>query len=69
MNTENLTREAIVKFFTKNKRKKITLPTQNYFWNTWKSTNFPQEPLIHNILSCILFAHNKLTYDKNGNLY
>jgi len=69
MNSENLTRESIVKFFTRNKRKKITLPTQNYFWNTWKSTNFSQEPLINNIISCILYAHNKLTYDKNGNVY
>ena len=70
MNFENLTRESIVKFFTKNKRKKIVFPSQSYFWDTWKSTNFSFDslPLIDNILACILFAHDKLIYDKDGNV-
>jgi len=70
MNFENLTRETIVKFFTKNKRKNIVFPSQSYFWDTWKSTNFSFDtlPLISNILACILYAHDKLVYDKDGNI-
>ena len=64
--TEILTRENIVKFFTRNKRKKIEFKTQEYFWDKWTSTSFPQDPVINNILSCILFANDKLQYNKDG---
>jgi hypothetical protein len=63
---QNLTRQDVVKFFTKNKRSKITFDQKNYFWDNWNSTNFPQEPLINNILSCILYANDEIKYDKNG---
>jgi len=65
--TEILTRDNIVKFFTRNKRKKIEIKNQEYFWDKWSSTNFPQDPVINNILSCILFANDKLQYNKDGN--
>lgn len=63
---KNLTRHDVVKFFTRHKTKKIIFEKKNYFWDKWKSTNFPQEPLINNILSCILFANNEIKYDENG---
>jgi hypothetical protein len=66
---ENLTREDVVKFFLRNKRNKIVFEKKEYFWDTWKTTSFPQEPLINNILSCILFANSSnfdLKYDTNG---
>ena len=65
---QNLTRHDVVKFFTRNKRSKIVFEEKNYFWDSWNSTNFSQEPLINNILSCILFANNELKYDKLGNV-
>jgi len=65
---ETLTRHNIIKFFTRNKRKKIIFPTKNFFWEQWNKTNFSQEPLFNNILSCILFAVDKLAYDKDGNV-
>lgn len=67
--TEFLTRSDVVKFFMRNKRKKITFPTKNYFWEEdtiWKTTNFPQDPLINNILSCILYSTKKIKYNTNG---
>jgi len=65
--SEFLTRSDVVKFFTRNKRNKITFPRLNYFWETnWKTTNFNQDPLINNILSCILYANKELKYNKNG---
>ena len=67
--TEFLTRSDVVKFFMRNKRKKITFPTKNYFWEedtNWKTTNFPQDPLINNILSCILYGTKKIKYNTNG---
>jgi hypothetical protein len=67
--TEYLTRSDVVKFFMRNKRKKITFPTKNYFWEettNWKTTNFPQDPLINNILSCILYSTKKIKYNTNG---
>jgi len=69
--SEILTRSDVVKFFIRNKRKKIVFPTKNYFWeNTseWKTTKFSQEPLINNILSCILYANKELKYDKSGEI-
>ena len=66
---KNLTREDVVKFFLRNKRNKIVFEKKEYFWDTWKITSFPQEPLINNILSCILFANSSnfdLKYDTNG---
>jgi hypothetical protein len=65
--TEILTRSDVVKFFTRNKRNKITFPRLNYFWETnWKTTNFNQDPLINNILSCILYANKELKHNKDG---
>ena len=61
-----LTRQDVVKFFTKTKKTNIVFEQKNYFWDTWNSTNFSQEPLINNILSCILFANDEIKYDKNG---
>jgi hypothetical protein len=63
---KNLTREDVVKFFLRNKRNKIVIEKKEYFWDSWKTTSFPQEPLINNILSCILFANDKLQYNKDG---
>ncbi len=63
----SLTREEIVKFFTRNKKKKIEIPESNSFWDDWECTNFQKEPLINNILSCILEAHNQLQYNLDGN--
>jgi len=68
MTIENLTRQSIVKFFTKNKKKNILFPVHNYFWDKWTATQFTQEPLINNILSCILYANDELKYDQNGNV-
>jgi len=68
MTFENLTRQSIVKFFTRNKRKTIVFPIKTYFWDNWTMTEFQQEPLINNILSCILYANDKLQYDQNGNI-
>ena len=65
---ENLTRQSIVKFFIRNKRKNIVFPLKTYFWDDWTMTDFQQEPLINNILSCILYANDKLQYDQNGNI-
>lgn len=69
--SEFLTRSDVVKFFMRNKRKKIVFSRINHFWeqndsNNWKTTNFIQEPLINNILSCILYANKELKYNKNG---
>jgi len=69
--SEFLTRSDVVKFFMRNKRKKIVFSRINHFWekndtNNWKTTNFIQEPLINNILSCILHANKQLKYNKNG---
>jgi hypothetical protein len=61
-----LTRHDVVKFFTRNKKAKIIFEQKEYFWDKWNITNFSQEPLINNILSCILFATNEIKYDKNG---
>jgi hypothetical protein len=61
----NLTRQDVVKFFTK-KRAKIIIEQKDYFWDKWNTVNFPQEPLINNILSCILCANDEIKYDKNG---
>ena len=60
---KNLTRHDVVKFFTRNKTQKIVFEKKNYFWDTWNVTNFSQEPLINNILSCLLFANNELKYN------
>ena len=60
MNFKNLTRSDVVKFFTRNKRTKITFDKKEYFWDSWNSTNFAQEPLINNIISCILFANDEI---------
>jgi len=65
---QNLTRQDVVKFFTKNKKTKIIFDQKDYFWDKWNITNFPQEPLINNILSCILYANDEIKYDKNGNV-
>jgi len=70
--TEFLTRSDVVKFFMRNKRKKIVFSRINHFWednketSKWKTTNFNQEPLINNILSCILYANKELKYNKDG---
>ena len=66
MNSKILTRQDVVKFFNRNKRTKIVFEKKEYFWEQWNSTNFSQEPLINNILSCVLFANNELKYDKKG---
>ena len=58
-----LTRQDVVKFFLRNKRAKIVFEQKDYFWDKWNITNFPQEPLINNILSCILFATNNHILD------
>jgi hypothetical protein len=63
---KNLTRQDVVKFFTKKHQNKIVFEKKDYFWETWTSTNFSQEPLINNILSCILFANNELKYNEKG---
>jgi hypothetical protein len=63
---QNLTRQDVVKFFTKNKRSKIVFEQKNYFWDSWNISNFIQDPLINNILSCILYANDDLKYDKYG---
>jgi hypothetical protein len=63
---QNLTRQDVVKFFTKNKRSKMVFEQKNYFWDSWNTTDFPHEPLINNILSCILFSNNEIRYDKYG---
>jgi len=67
--TECLTRSDVVKFFSRSKKNKITFPVKNYFWEEnkeWKNTNFPQEPLINNILSCILYANKEIKYNTVG---
>jgi hypothetical protein len=61
-----LTRQDVVKFFTRNKKSKIVFEQKVYFWDSWKITNFSQEPLINNILSCVLFATDELKYNKHG---
>jgi len=58
-----LTRQDVVKFFLRNKRAKIVFEQKDYFWDKWNITNFPQEPLINNILSCVLFATNNHILD------
>jgi hypothetical protein len=63
-----LTRHDVVKFFTRNKTKKIVFEQKNYFWDTWNTSSFPQEPLINNILSCILFANNEIKYNLDEQL-
>lgn len=63
-----LTRHDVVKFFTRNKSKKIVFEQKNYFWDTWNTSNFSQEPLINNILSCILFANNEIKYNLDEQL-
>lgn len=63
-----LTRHDVVKFFTRNKTKKIVFEQKNYFWDTWNTSNFSQEPLINNILSCILFANNEIKYNLDEQL-
>jgi len=63
-----LTRQDVVKFFTRNKTKKIIFEQKNYFWDTWNTSNFSQEPLINNILSCILFANNEIKYNLDEQL-
>jgi hypothetical protein len=65
---QNLTRQDVVKFFTRNKRSKIVFEQKKYFWDSWNITNFSQEPLINNILSCILFANDEIKYNKYGNV-
>jgi hypothetical protein len=62
--SQNLTRQDVVKFFTRNKRTKIIFEQKEYFWDSWNTTNFPNEPLINNILSCILFATNDYVTDE-----
>jgi len=62
--SQNLTRQDVVKFFTRNKRTKIIFEQKEYFWDSWNTTNFPNEPLINNILSCILFATNDHVTDE-----
>ena len=57
---QNLTRQDVVKFFTRNKKAKIVFEQKEYFWDKWNITNFSQEPLINNILSCILFGTNEI---------
>ena len=66
MDSKILTRQDVVKFFNRNKRSKIVFEKKEYFWEQWNSTNFAQEPLINNILSCVLFANDELKYDKKG---
>jgi hypothetical protein len=63
-----LTRHDVVKFFTRNKTKKIVFEQKNYFWDTWNTSSFSQEPLINNILSCILFANNEIKYNLDEQL-
>jgi hypothetical protein len=63
-----LTRCDVVKFFTRNKTKKIVFEQKNYFWDTWNTSSFSQEPLINNILSCILFANNEIKYNLDEQL-
>jgi hypothetical protein len=67
-NFKNLTRQDVVKFFTSNKNKvqKIIFEQKNYFWDKWNTSTFSQDPLINNILSCLLFANNELKYNENG---
>ena len=65
---QNLTRQDVVKFFTKNKKSKIVFEQKDYFWDSWNISNFLQDPLINNILSCILYANDDLKYDKYGNV-
>ena len=65
---QNLTRQDVVKFFTKNKKSKIVFEQKDYFWDSWNISNFLQDPLINNILSCILSANDDLKYDKYGNI-
>jgi hypothetical protein len=62
--SQNLTRQDVVKFFTRNKRTKIIFEQKEYFWDSWNTTNFSNEPLINNILSCILFANNDYVTDE-----
>jgi hypothetical protein len=62
--SQNLTRQDVVKFFTRNKRTKIIFEQKEYFWDSWNTTNFSNEPLINNILSCILFATNDHVTDE-----
>jgi hypothetical protein len=62
--SQNLTRQDVVKFFTRNKKTKIIFEQKEYFWDSWNTTNFPNEPLINNILSCILFATNDYVTDE-----
>jgi len=66
MDSKILTRQDVVKFFNRNKRIKIVFEKKEYFWEQWNSTNFAQDPLINNILSCVLFANDELKYDKKG---
>jgi hypothetical protein len=68
--TEILTRSDVVKFFMRNKRNKVVFSRSNYFWEkNWKVTQFNQDPLINNILSCILYANKELKYNKNGEVF
>ena len=62
-----LTRQSIIKFFLRNKRKKIEFKEQEFFWDKWNCTSFPQDPVINNIISCILYSNDKLEYDTKGN--
>ena len=62
--SQNLTRQDVVKFFTRNKKTKIIFEQKEYFWDSWNITNFLNEPLINNILSCILFATNDHVTDE-----
>jgi hypothetical protein len=63
---KNLTRQDVVKFFTRTKAQKIVFEQKDYFWDKWKTTNFPKEPLINNILSCILYANDEIKYNEHG---